>query len=96
MRSTSLSSVGSTTGNSTLGGERLWGMDIALAGEAESSGPTIAALAGVGEAGSGAGADDNGANSRMGLSRRALALPDCIALKQSVLRASMCARMPPD
>jgi hypothetical protein len=50
------------TGKSPMGDEGLWGKSIALTGEAVSSGPPIAALVGVGEAGSGAGASDDGAS----------------------------------
>jgi hypothetical protein len=79
-----LPSVRSTTGNCDEG---LWGKSIALTVEGEFSGSLILALAGVGEAASGARPGDDGASSRLP--------PDCTDLKQPVSRASMRARMPP-
>jgi hypothetical protein len=58
-----------------MGDEGLYGEIIALTGEAKSSCPQIAELAGVREAGSSAGAGDDGASSRLGLPRRARTLP---------------------
>ena len=96
LRSMSLSTVGSTAGNSPMGNEGHSEKSTALAEKAESSGPPIAALAGVGEAGSGAGADDDGVDSHFRFSRRAQKIPDCTDLKQSVSRASKRACMSPD
>ena len=64
---------GELTGSSPMGDEGLWGKSIALTGEAVSSGLPIAALVGVGEAGSGAGANDDGASLRLKFLRRAQA-----------------------